>query len=505
MKHLGLLLLALAGCAGDPDAVLVELSPSLISSLDGTTTVSALVAAETTPLPDEVLRISVTYTDRNGTPHDVPAVDGRTDERGIFAATLTGLTWDGIGTVTVEAANGTTGTATFSVLDRTPPVVTILPPTTDLRVGAGLPLDVQVQVTDEIGVSEVILDGQGAIDGDRRTLVASGSQDTTINFRVFVPPSAQAGPNITLYALASDLSGNIAVAEPVTLTVDPTIAIATPAGLSGALLADGTTQQLVNPRAITVSSKDGKLYVADAAATGACNPSCVWKIDATTGAIDPTPVHVGQGTLEGVAVDATSDNLYITDRQNRIVRLTWNGTAYAGAASCIDPAQQQPQDPYHLAIDATLGILAVDGQDKNLQTVATCATSSQGAALSQQDSFDEPRGMAIGATGDLFVSDIANDLVSRVNRTNGNVTGYAQVDQPYGMEWLAGGPSSFADSLLVASQGDRTITAVTSTGQRAASYLRNTPIDVAVASGTMFILTVPSANNRGRVFKVGGL
>ncbi len=497
----------LAACTGAPDAVEVDLAPSLISSLKGSTTVSALVAAGATPLADEAVHLSVTYTDRNGTPHDVPAVDGKTNERGVFELMLTDLRWDGVGTVTVQSANGITGTATFTVLDRTPPVVEILPPTTDLHIGPGLPLEVAVKVTDEIGISQVILDSDGTINnGARETVVASGSQDTTVTFRMTVPLDATTGPTVKLYALATDLSGNIAVAMPLTLTVDPAITIATPPGLMGSQFVDGSATQLSDPRSISLSAKDNKLYVADVTATGACAPSCVWRIDPTTGVIDATPIYVGQGELEGVAVDATSDNLYITDRQNRIVRLTWSGTAYTTATACVDATQQQPQDPYHVVFDATLGILTVDGQDRNLQRIATCSASSQGAAVSVQDSFDSPRGIALGPTGELYVSDFGNDRVSRVNRTTGAVTALAGIDTPYGMEWLTGGASAFKDTLLVASQGSRMIESVTATGgQRAATYLRNTPIDLTVTAGTMFILTVPSAGvTHGRIYKVTG-
>ena len=247
MRRLGLLALC-AACTGDPDTVQVELSPSLISSIDGTTHVMAIVAAGTTPLDGEPVRITVDYTDRNGTAHPIDPIDAKTDSRRVVDATLSGLTWDGIGTVTVTTGNEVASSTTFTVLDRTPPKIEILPPTTDKHVGPGLPLDVQVRVTDEIGVSEVYLDATGGIDTNRRTVVSSGAQDTTITFRMNVNANAQAGPTIQLYALASDLSGNYASATAMTLTVDPGITIATPPGLSGSLLVDGTQTQLASPQ-----------------------------------------------------------------------------------------------------------------------------------------------------------------------------------------------------------------------------------------------------------------
>jgi hypothetical protein len=496
----------MAGCTGDADNIELSLAPNLISSLDGSTTLTALVAAGTTPLSGEDVHVSVVYTDRNGTPHDIAPIDGKTEGNGAFTGQIAGLTWDGTGTISVTSG-AASASATFTVLDRTPPTVEILPPTTDLKVGPGLPLEVAVHVTDEIGISRVILDSNGTINNNtRETVVGSGSQDTTVTFRMSVPQNATTGPTIQLYALAEDLSGNISVATAITLTVDPAITIATPPGLMGSLLADGTSTQLTNPRAIGWSTRDSKLYIADATTTGACAPSCVWRMDPATGTIEATPIHVGTGILEGVAFDTTGDNLYITDRQNRITRLTWNGTTYATPTACVDAAQQQPQDPYHLVYDATLGILVVDDQDGNVQKIGSCASNSTGTAVSSQGGFDAPRGITLGPAGEIYVADNNGDRVSLVNRTTGARTAFAPVDAPYGMEWLTGGTSAFKDSLLVASQGFRTVESISSTaGRRSATYLRPTPIDLTVMNGTMYVLTIPSTGvTRGRVYKVTG-
>jgi len=500
-------MMVVVGCAGDPDNVQVDLAPGLISSLDGVTTVNAVVLAGSTPLEDEAVRITVDYKDRNGMDHMIAPIDAKTDSRGVVSQPLTGLTWDGIGTVTVTTSNMITGTATFTVLDRTPPTVEILPPTADKKVGLGLPIDVQVKVTDEIGISTVVLDATGGTQGTRQTLVGSGTQMTTITFRLFVPQNPPANNTIELHALASDLSGNFGVAAPVTLTIDPTITIATPPGLMGTLLTDGTASQIVNPRAIAMSPKDSQLYVADDANVTGCTPSCVWKVDPTNGTVVSKSVN-GVSQVEGVAFDAAGDNMYVSDSQNRITRYTWDaGTStYINPAQCVDPNQQQPQNPYHLVFDGTR-ILVVDGQDQNLQTVVSaCAGTASGVALSAQQTFDSPRGVSLGATAaDIFVSDNNNDRVSKVDATTGTVTPFANVNSPYGMEWLAGGTSTFADSLMIASQQSRIIESAKGNGQtNAAAYLRNTPIDVAISSGTMYIVTTPSANNRGRIYKVTG-
>lgn len=495
----------LAACSASPTTVEITLAPDLISSLDGTTEISALVAADSVPLDGVAVTATIDYTDRNGTAHMIMPLAGTTDKRGVFHAQVTGLSWDGTGKVTVAVDSAVSGDATFAVLDRTPPKLTILPPTTDLRVGPGLPLDVQVQVSDEIGISEVVIDGTGGINGTRQTVIPSGAVDTTMTFRMSIPIGVAAGPNVVLHALATDLSGNSAAANAMTLVVDPSITIATPPGLAGSLLVDGTAQQLVDPRAIVTSPKDGHLYVADVARTGACNPSCVWRVDPATGAIDATPVFVATGTAQGLAVDATGDHLYISDAQNRVVQLTYSGTAYGAPAVCDNVAQQQPQDPVHLVVDATLGILVVDGNNKDVQKLTSCATTSVGQAMSMNGNFDDPRGIGLDPAGAIYVSDFNRDRVSKVDRASGAVTAFGAASSPWGVEWLAGGTTPYADTLMIAANGDRIVEALKAgAAPLAAAYLRNNPVDLAFIAGTMFVATGPSGNNRGRIYKITG-
>ncbi|MCE9577422.1 MAG: hypothetical protein K8W52_30010 [Deltaproteobacteria bacterium] len=501
--HLAPLFGALTACTGAPSAVRVELAPSVVSSIDGTTTVTALVSDGVTPLPDEPVHVTLTYRDRAGATHDLAPVDGTTDDRGVFATVITGLRWDGDGAVMVDAS-GAMGTATFAVLDRTPAAVEILPPTTDLRVGPGLPLAVQVHATDDTGISQIFFESSGDTIGRRATVVASGTSDATATFRIAIPTDATPGPSITLYAMAEDLASNRAAAAPVVLTVDPAITIATPPGLVGTLVTTGTATQLADPRALAVSPHDGAIYVADVA-DGACGGTCIWRVDPATGAVGATPVVQGQGEIEGVAFDAPGDNLYFTDRQRRTGRLTWNGSAYQGpATTCNNVNANTPQDPYHVVFDATEGLLVVDGNAGEVARIATCAAATSGTTLSNNANLDRGRGIALGPNGELFVSDSGRDEIRAVDRATGAVTTYAQgLNGPYGVEWL-GGTSAWANGLVVANAQDRTVVVTTGDGGDPVAYLRNTPIDVALAGGTLYILTSPSATNRGRIYQVTG-
>ena len=202
---------------------MVQLSPEVISSLDGTLSVHTIVLGDRDPLPDTAVDVTVAYTDRNGTDHAIAPASGKTDKTGAFDAALTGLMWDGTGTVTATVAGGPTGTATFAVLDRTPPVLTITPPANN-QVRMNTDVKISVHITDEIGTSQVFFEWSGNFNGqfnrDRSTIIASGSADTTLSFDWQVPDNI-AGTTITLYALGEDLSGNQAAAQPVTVTVVP--------------------------------------------------------------------------------------------------------------------------------------------------------------------------------------------------------------------------------------------------------------------------------------------
>lgn len=205
-----------SGCAAEPSEIMVSLAPEIVSSLDGTLTVHAILLADREPVSGEPLSIAVDYTDRNGMSHAIAPASGETNEAGSVAATLTGLDWDGAGTVTVTGAD-VTGTASFGVLDRTPPKVTITPPAAN-TVRRGQDITIEVQTSDEIGISQVFF-GTSFRDRDR-SLITSGATGLTLHFDFQVPDVAP-GTTIMLFALAEDMSNNQGAAMPITVTVVP--------------------------------------------------------------------------------------------------------------------------------------------------------------------------------------------------------------------------------------------------------------------------------------------
>ena len=124
--------------------------------------------------------------------------------------------------MTATVGGGPAGTATFAVLDRTPPKLTITPPANN-QVRLNTDVKISVHITDEIGTSQVFFETSSNNNNfrDRSTIIASGSSDTTVTFDWQVPDNIPTGTMITLYALGEDLSGNQAAAMPITVSVVP--------------------------------------------------------------------------------------------------------------------------------------------------------------------------------------------------------------------------------------------------------------------------------------------
>ena len=102
--------------------------------------------------------------------------------------------------------------------------------------------------------------------------------------------------------------------------------------------------------------------------------------------------------------------------------------------------------------------------------------------------------MAADPTADFYVSDVGNDEVYKVDHDTGSVSFFESDDleSPRGLDWVAGGTSDFADTLMIANHDVRTVESSAGSGTRPAAYLRNFPVDVDVDGTTMYVLTQPS-------------
>lgn len=517
------------GCERKPDkpkarSVQLALAPEVISTEDATLRVRATVFDGTTRLRGRTVRIQIAFTDQLGNLRTYQGTTADTDRSGSVEHEFSGLVYSGAGTVTAEVLDGdgepvldgddvpVAAEASFAVIDLSPPVVSIDPSaTTDNRVGPGLPLDVEVLFSDNMGVSEVILQYVGELEDTSSQIVASGTSSGTVVFENDIPGGAIPGPTITLYALAMDLSGNISAAEPVVLTVDPSIRISVPAGFDGTQLVAQQGNFLTAATALAYSPKNDMLYVADNSG-GVCNGSCLYRVNPADGSF-ALLFAPGGGIMTGVAFDATGDNLFysklVGNAESIIGRLTFNAGAmtYQNPVVCNIPLNQQPTDPFHLVVDAGGDVFVADQGDQVLKSLDTANCGAGGTDPADLSSgLDTPWGVAQIPGGDFLVSDEAVDAIYRV--TGAGVTSVyetSRMDRPLGLDWLGASTTVFADSLFVANFGNQRILATQGTGfSRTAATLADDPVDVAFGSGanagSLFILT----DGGGRIFTVTG-
>jgi len=410
--------------------------------------------------------------------------------------------------VLLSAGCGGSSSTTYTAGDQTPPMVNIVAPVGSITAGPGQPATIEVHSQDESGLSQITLQVTGGVGTLETKLVSGGVADSTLSFQIFLPLNAAALPPILLDAQAVDIHGNIGVSTQVELVVDPAMLITARQGLTAQTLTTGAVNFLEAPTSLAVSPKDGFLYVSDVSGAGVCAPTCIRKVDPATGIVAAGPTFVGMGSIEGIAFDATGDNLYLSVRPDRVVKITWDAAIanYGTPVVCNIPGNLDPAAPYQLAVDATLGILVVDDNTKQLRRLSSCAGLSTTAMST--GFFNAPRGIALGPQGEIYVGDNLADSIYQVDRVTGVPTIFfgnlSSVNQPWGIEWL-GGTSNYANSLLVAEVGSRQVSAVTGTGGKTTlAWLYSPPRDIALSGGTAYVLTVPGGGKPGNILKITG-
>lgn len=493
-------LLIVTGCGG-PDGLVLDLAPELVSSLDGATVLTARAYRGGSPVAGVELAVDVAYTDRNGVEHEVAADGGVTDARGELRLPLGGLAWEGVGTVTV-AGDGVEGRIDFVVLDESPPTVEVRPPNGDGRVGRGLPIEVEVVVDDEIGVAELTLEADGEVRSSTTAIVPAGA--SSVWLRLDVPPSAAAGPSITLRAVATDLSGNRAVAEPVGLTVDPDVVFATTGGLTARYAYLSGYEGLGGLAGVAVSPRDGDLYLPDySPQMGPCS-GCVRRVDGEAGTLTSEVVHDYVASMgPALAFDAGGDALWLVDGE-QVLRLAWEDSVgrYTSPETCNVPDTDAPKDARGLVLDDELGALITDPGTDRVLRLADC----DGTAAEAFVSYLEDPWAIVAGDGGFFVSLPGDDEVVRVGR-DGAVTPFEDfgLDQPRALAWVEGGESPFADSLLVADYGSRRIVATRGDGTtRTAVHLARRPLAMTQVAGVLYVALDAEAEWAGRVVAIAG-
>lgn len=254
--------------------------------------------------------------------------------------------------------------------------------------------------------------------------------------------------------VAVDASGNVYVAEAENhrirkVTSDGVVSTLAGSGTAGFADGSGTVAQFNSPRGITLDAS-GNLYIADGVnnrirkitPTGAVTTLAG---SGVAGFADGNGLAAQFFFPKGIAVDA-SDNLYVADDINhRVRKITPAGTVSTLAGSALGSADgagtaAQFNRPTGVAVDASGNVYVADAKNHRIRkitsngTVSTLAGSTEGFAegTSTAARFSEPVGLAVDASGNVYVADSDNSRIRKIT-PDGTVS------------TLAGGSAGFAD------------------------------------------------------------
>jgi uncharacterized protein (TIGR03437 family) len=246
-------------------------------------------------------------------------------------------------------------------------------------------------------------------------------------------------------AVAVDPSGNVYIVEngdSRIRKVDTKLNINTIVGTgTGGFAGDGsdaTKAQLNSPTGIAVDAS-GNLYIADFLNLRVRKVSSSGSISTVAGngvlsfSGDGGPALSAQmnGPL-GVAAD-TAGNLYVADTGNNVVRkvaknvittIAGNGTAGSNGDGSAGPSAQL-SSPMGLAVDASGNLYIADSQNAKVRRVSSTGVISTAAgngtpgfggdgAAATGAQLNTPLGVVVDAAGNLFIADFSNNRVRKV-------------------------------------------------------------------------------------------
>ena len=230
---------------------------------------------------------------------------------------------------------------------------------------------------------------------------------------------------------------------------------------------------------------------------------------------------------EGVAVDA-SGNLYIADTGNNRIRkispdgiiTTVAGNGIAGFSGDNGPASQaQLNQPEGVAVDASGNLYIADTDNDRIREVRTdgvivtiagdAGFSGDGGPASQAQ-LNHPEGVAVDASGNLYIADTGNNRIRKIS-PNGIITTVAGngtpaiLNAPTGIAVSASGNLYIADTgnnrILVVDPSGRITTLVSANGLNQPAGIAVNPVGGLFISSTgdnqIFQITTETAMSQG--------
>ena len=283
------------------------------------------------------------------------------------------------------------------------------------------------------------------------------------------------------YGIAIDAAKNLYVSDTLNNTIrkiTPSRVMSTLAGTAGFFgSADGTgaSARFNFPLGLAVDA-GGNVYVADAKNSVIRRITPAGVVSTFAGA--PSQFGAADGAAStarfflpyGLAMDGDG-NLYVADSGNHTIRKitpagvvsTFAGSAQQAGFTDGTGASARFNSPWGVAVDRSGALYVSDNQNNAIRrvsptgVVSTLAGSGAGAAGSQDGTggaarFDQPRGLAVDAGGNIFVMDYGNSTLRRISPA-GVVTTVAGSAKIIGDADSVGPTARFYDPTDVVSDG----------------------------------------------------
>ena len=241
--------------------------------------------------------------------------------------------------------------------------------------------------------------------------------------------------------LAIDASGNIYVADEWNHKIKKVTSGGTVTTLAGSSLgmtnATGTSAQFNYPSGVAVDAS-GNVYVADKSnhrirKITSAGVVTTFAGSGSSGNANGTGTAATFSNPTGLAIDA-NDNIYVTDYSNHSIRKitsssvvttlagpvgstgTWGTTNGTGTSARFNY-------PYHVVIDSDENLYVSDFNNHKIRKITSsgvvttyAGSGSAGSAngIGTAATFDNPRGLAIDASDNIYVADYDNHIIRKI-------------------------------------------------------------------------------------------